>query len=485
MRLSSIGQNPCGPLAGNRDRDRRPCEGFSEVSAARPVASARTASRLSRDAVVRLVVFVAQPQLAVRFFPLHVGSRSCSSRETRTAKSGCATNCAIPRRHSTAHPNAYAMISLKLGRRAEFPFVFHLARRSTPMMASERFTRSRRAVLFLFFLLGIPSVARAASLGDSAKELARKIAAALPARDNVSCEFRNVSSLRPGETARIEQAFKAELQERGVRLTASGAPVAVLVTLSENFKNLIWTGEIRRGDVSHVVLLAVERSPENRAFPSAMPVTIRSEKFWEGPERILDAGEISDGAAKSWLVLLLPDGLRIQNQLTGSATTIEIASNQSTNRDPWGNLDFEPSGNTTRFFLSPRVCTVNLETAGLDVCSSTEGSTGPPVPNGFPVMFDIAPAGPPPPGKGTVIEISSVCGGASQFLATGARDYTQTDSLQVFKKDTSGAVAISAELDFPGPITALHALSGMPRAVVRNLITGNYEAYRLSISCGP
>jgi hypothetical protein len=39
-RLSYTGQNPCGPLAGNRDRDRRPCEGTSDTSAARPVANA-------------------------------------------------------------------------------------------------------------------------------------------------------------------------------------------------------------------------------------------------------------------------------------------------------------------------------------------------------------------------------------------------------------------------------------------------------------
>jgi hypothetical protein len=59
-RLRSAGQNPCGPLAGSRDRDRRPCEGFPNASATRPVASARTASRLSRDADARSWVLVAQ-----------------------------------------------------------------------------------------------------------------------------------------------------------------------------------------------------------------------------------------------------------------------------------------------------------------------------------------------------------------------------------------------------------------------------------------
>ena len=80
--------------------------------------------------------------------------------------------------------------------------------------------------------------------------------------------------------------------------------------------------------------------------------------------------------------------------------------------------------------------------------------------------------------------MKSVCGGASQFLATSARDYTQTDSLQVFQTESTGAVAVSTDLDFPGPITALHGVSETPRAVVRNLTTGNYEAYRLSFSCG-
>ncbi len=376
------------------------------------------------------------------------------------------------------------MISCRLGGRAEFYFVFREAGRSTPMMAADRSTLSFRALLFLVVSLGLPGLARSAALEDSAKELAQKIAAALPAKGNVSCEIRNLSSLQPGEVARIEESLKAELQERGVRLMSSGAEITVVVTLSENFKNLVWTGEIHKGDASQVVLIAADHSSENRAFSKAMPVTIRSEKFWEGPERILDAGEVSNGAGKSWLVLLLPDSLRIQDMQTGSASTLEIKSMQSASRDPWGNLNFDSVGNTIAFFLSPRVCTVNLETPDLSGCPPAEGTSAGPLPGRFPVMFDLSPPGPPPPGKGTLIEMKPVCGGASQFLATGARDYTQRDSVQVFQTESSGAVAVSTELDFPGPITALHAISDAPRAVVRNLATGNYEAYRLSFSCG-
>jgi hypothetical protein len=392
-------------------------------------------------------------------------------------------HCAKLPQRSRALPVACAMISSRLGRRAEFYFAFREARRSTPMMAADRSTLSFRAILFLVVSLGLPTLARPGTLEDSAKELAEKIAAALPAQENVSCEIRNLSSLQPGEAARIEQSLKAELQERGVRLTNSGAEITVVVTLSENYKDLVWTGEIHKGDYSQVVLVPADRSSENHAFSKAMPVTIRSEKFWEGPERILDAGEVSNGAGKSWLVLLLPDGLRIQDKQTGSASTLEITSVQSASRDPWGNLNFDPVGITIAFFLSPRVCSVNLETPDLNGCPPGEGSAGGSLPSRFPMMFDLSPPGPSPPGKGTVIEMRPVCGGANQFFATGARDYTQTDSVQVFQTESTGAIAVSAELDFPGPITALHAVSDAPRAVVRNLATGNYEAYRLFFSC--
>ena len=242
------------------------------------------------------------------------------------------------------------------------------------MMAAHRSAHSFRAALFLFVLIGIPSVARSSTLEDAAKELAGKIAAVLPPGENVSCEIRNLSSLKGSETARIEQAIKVELQERGIGLSGSGTATIVLVTLAENYENFVWTGEIHEGDATHVVLIPVERSAENRAFSGALPVTIHSQKFWEGPEHILDAGEISNGAGKFWRILLLPTGLLIQDMQTGSSRTLEISSNQSASRDPWGNLSYGPIGNTITFFLAPGVCTVNLETPDLKGCLPEEGS---------------------------------------------------------------------------------------------------------------
>ncbi len=248
--------------------------------------------------------------------------------------------------------------------------------RSTPLMAAQRSKHPRRAILFLFWMIAIPSAARCASLEESAKELARKIAASVPANEIVTCEIRNASSLQSDEVARIDAALKMELQDRGIPVAASGAANGassgtvgdVAVTLSENVGNLVWSAEIHQGDVSRVVLLSVERPPESRAAAGAMPVTIHAGKFWEGPERILDAGDISNGGGNSWLVLLLPGGLRMEDRQSGAESMIDIASNQRANRDPWGNLGFGNMGDKIGFFLSPRVCTLDLQTQKLEGC---------------------------------------------------------------------------------------------------------------------
>lgn len=382
-------------------------------------------------------------------------------------------------------PNGCAMISYSPGYRAEFCLVLRESWRSTLMTAADRSTRSFRALLFLIVSFGLPNLAVAATLEDSAKELAQKIAVALPARENVSFEIQNSSFLHPEEVSRVEQALKAELQERGVVLSSIiGAPITVVVTLSENFKNLVWTGEIQYGGASYLVLVAAERSTENRAFSRAMPVTIRSEKLWEGPQRILDAGEVPDGRGHSWLLLLTPNGLVIRDSQSGSASVVEITSAQSASREPQGILRPGQTESTAELFLAPQSCTVDLTTRSLIECQPGQAPFRGPLAGRLPVSTDHLSPGPPPPGIGEELPVGRGCGDSDQFLGTGARDYTQTDAVHVFQTTSGIPIATSTELDFPGPILAFHNALGAPTAIVRNLTTGNYEAYRLSFSCG-
>jgi hypothetical protein len=376
------------------------------------------------------------------------------------------------------------MISFSIAPGADGYLLVLAARRSNSMMGTDRSTFSCRPLLFLLVTLAMPGIARAATLEESAKELSVKIAALLPAAQPVSCEVRNRSSLGAAEVSRIERVVKAEVQGCSApRLETGGSAATVVVTLSENWKELVWTGEIRRGDAVRAVLLAVPRTGENHFAANSMHVTVRSEKFWEGPERILDAVETSNGAGKSWLVLLLPDSLAVQDLQTGVAGKVEIVSAASRSRDPRGRLAAEPGGSSIWFSIGEQTCKVNLETRGTPECLSPAemASTAS---RDFRALADVSPTPVLLPGMGMELTIAPVCGGTNQFLATAARDYTQADSLQVFQLEANGASPMSAELDFPGPILDLHSALDANRAIVRNLATGNYEAYRLDISCG-
>ena len=93
-------------------------------------------------------------------------------------------------------------------------------------------------------------------------------------------------------------------------------------------------------------------------------------------------------------------------------------------------------------------------------------------------------------------EIASVysgCGSGWQVLVTGNGDWTTSDAIQAIDLKDRRAQSVSAAMEFAGPIVALHtpatrtadnaAANSRAVAVARNLQTGWYEAYQLSISC--
>jgi hypothetical protein len=85
-----------------------------------------------------------------------------------------------------------------------------------------------------------------------------------------------------------------------------------------------------------------------------------------------------------------------------------------------------------------------------------------------------------------VISLETNCGQKWQLLATHSGDWTEPDSIQAYEIVDRQPVAVSSAVDFPGPVTALWEgdTPAQAHAVVRNLSSGMYEAYVLSLTCG-
>jgi hypothetical protein len=449
MRSNPAGQNPCGPLAPSWDRDRRPCEGSSEAGATRLAVRARAAPRSHQ-----------------KWF---------RGAEARLA-------CCEPA--GDVPVNVCAIILASAAERIPQPATRYFSGGRAPMLFIRRQNFFRRAFLWLLVVLAAPLGAPAATLEESARELARKIAGNLPAQEKVLLEIRNTSSLTPIQVAQVEKALEAELQNYVVLAATEGdASARVAVTLSENIKDLVWAAEVRQGEASRVVLLTAPRPSGNRPVSGDMPVELHAEKFWEGPERLRDATLFSDDNGENLLAVLFPDRVMIQKVGSEISFKVEIPMDQTVSRDPAGGPvqlggGLAHLGNTLTVQIEWQICTIALDTRTVTECHSTREPPPGHVPDRI-VGSSIS----IPPGKGgQIATIRSECSGTDLFLLTGTRDYTEPDTVQAFQGRTGGATAVSAELNLPGPVMSLHP--EVPRAIVRNLKSGNYEAYRLSITCG-
>ncbi|HEV2470191.1 MAG TPA: hypothetical protein VGS78_13450 [Candidatus Sulfotelmatobacter sp.] len=83
-----------------------------------------------------------------------------------------------------------------------------------------------------------------------------------------------------------------------------------------------------------------------------------------------------------------------------------------------------------------------------------------------------------------VTSVRTSCGAGWQVLADRAGDDV-SDSLRAYEFPDRDPVAVSAPVDFPGPISALwtEARGDTTVAVAKNTETGSYEAYRVAVAC--
>jgi hypothetical protein len=80
---------------------------------------------------------------------------------------------------------------------------------------------------------------------------------------------------------------------------------------------------------------------------------------------------------------------------------------------------------------------------------------------------------------------SARCGSGSQILATKAGDAREPDSVRAYAVVNRAAVALTGSVEFGGPVTALWSVGGASAvAVVRDLDTGRYTAWLLTVVCG-
>jgi hypothetical protein len=393
-----------------------------------------------------------------------------------------------------------------------------------------------RSLALTVLLLPAPSFA-ADPFTDAARQLTVQIAARAGAGSEISITTRNLSSLSESQFAEVRRALEAQLRAQGLRVVPAAQAVAdVRITLSENVQGYLWIAEIRQGQTQQAAIVPIPRAPAAAAPASAALFTLRKTALWVQDEPILDVAVLEGGGAATNLLVLDPARVALYAVQGGRG---ELQQSQPITRsapwprdvrgrlvlgrdhlfdaylpgmhcstsgqnlapmscaatdDPWPldaslNAFFAPTRNfftgilsggaargksTAPFFSAAKVS----ENGGdLWILAGVDGRVR--LFNGVNETFaDFK-------GWGSDITgISSGCGSGSQVLVTRAADGYTPDSIQAYELVTRQAVPVSQPLEFAGPITALWpAAGGGAIAVSRNLKTGRYEAFGLTITC--
>ncbi len=157
---------------------------------------------------------------------------------------------------------------------------------------------------FLLATVVLPSFLCASNLGDTARQLAHKIAAAA-GPGAFALDVTNRSSLDDKSVREVRSALEAQLHVEGVHATkAEQAMGTIEVVLSESLREYVWTAEIAIGsDEKKVAMVSLARSPTGTPFAAAMPIALKATLLFAQEQPILDVSLVEMPGGSRLIVL--------------------------------------------------------------------------------------------------------------------------------------------------------------------------------------
>src|SRR4030081_3907310 len=159
---------------------------------------------------------------------------------------------------------------------------------------------------FLLATIFLPTSLCASGLGDTARQLAHKIAAAA-GPGAFALEVTNRSSLDDKSVREVRNALEAQLHVEGVSTAkAEQAMGTVEVVLSESLREYVWTAEIAIGsDEKKVALVSLPRSSTGTGTPFAatLPIVLKTTLLFAQEQPMLDVALVEMPGGARLLVL--------------------------------------------------------------------------------------------------------------------------------------------------------------------------------------
>ena len=396
-----------------------------------------------------------------------------------------------------------------------------------------RTSRRFPALVLLFF----SACAAGADWSQPAQQLARKISNKT-GPGAVAISFKNASGLGAGDMSDARRALEQSLRAAGLRFVpAEQAAAQVSITFSENAEGYLWVAQMRAaaGEDSVAMVTAPRASAQVVARPNAS-VVVRKQLLWVQQEPILDVAALGDShlavLAPERVLLLKKNGMRWEREqelgieharpwprdvrgrlaprrehlfdaflpgvLCSSSAKLPLTLLCRASDEPWPlTVGDQPPQyafyGAQRNFFNGGIRPGFGETRGVAPFFSAAGLprgnytlwlfTG--VDGNLRVTDGAGERVIGPRGWGSdVAAVMNGCVGP-QALITSAGDSRVADTVVALDVPEREPMAASLPLEFSGPVTALWSATDGASAVAvsKNLKTGQYEAYSLTLAC--
>ncbi len=395
-----------------------------------------------------------------------------------------------------------------------------------------------RIVIVLSILAGTGQLLAATKWDAATAKLASQIIG-ITGPGNVALTFRNLSSLSPSEVSAIRVPLETQLRADGVQLRdATSSASEIKVTLSENVREWLIVAEIRRGTDTRIVMAGIEKSGAGTLARAGTAMAVQKSFLISQSDPILDAAVIDSGSTRT-LLLLSRSAISLYGWSVGKwnlQRSIPIAHAAPFPADLRGRI-VSAQDHAFDAYLPGVSCTSTGSLSALSSITMTCRDTDDPWPlGGQKAFFNSARnyfTGILVPGFGTqlppffsaatlprasgalwlfngidgqlrayegtelrvvpgtrdwgsdMVSVRSNCGLGTQLLVSAAGDDTATDSLHAYEIVDREPNEVASPTAMDGPVMALWVTNDASSAiaVVRNLQTGQYDAYNITIAC--
>jgi len=341
-----------------------------------------------------------------------------------------------------------------------------------------------------------------------------------------TCEFQNHSTLSAALFSELSAAFQEELQRQETGTPPNKPTVPVLLSITQNLTEYLGIVRILKGDSSETLIASWAFVEGSSSTEPASVFSLRKELLFSQKSPILDVVFERDGKRASALGLREISNYELQNDrwTLGGIDLLPV----ETARRPEQRGFLSLSSDSRTAYFPGEVCQTSVREGQGWKCEKYAGqvptrSAAPELLNSKEVgswiaaaqlgadrnamlvvtegdttarlYEDRADAVASFSGWGSEIaSLASLCGSGWQLLVTGNGDWTETDEIHAVEIQNHRAHSVSPPVEFPGPVVLLltpgsatdasPAVKSSAIGIVRNLQTGMYETYRLTMACG-